>query len=51
MADNKWSRRESTDEPLQMYKQDHIFSQGGITKGVEGKEGNPGDPCLDSWIL
>ena len=24
------------------------FDHGGITKGVDGKDGNPGNPCLDS---
>ena len=31
----------------------HTFcmSNGGITKGVDNKDDNPGKPCLDSLIL
>ena len=26
------------------------IDHGEITKGVEGKDGNPGNPCLDSYV-
>ena len=30
---------------------DLSFNHGVITKGLEGKDGNPGNPCLDTLIL